>query len=79
MDGIAIVAGVGLIVSLILRAGWVDAVFTPPLRTVKLIGMLVALGLAAFYPLGWAAVIVVTGAMLLEPVIGRKPPEDPGA
>jgi len=48
----------------------------PPLRTVKLIAMVGALVLAVFYPLGWAAVVVVTGAMLLEPVILRRDPSD---
>lgn len=75
MDGIAIVALVGLIVSLVIRARWVDAVFAPPLRTAKVVAVIVALGLAVFFPLGWAAVILVTGAMLLEPVILRRPPE----
>ncbi len=76
MDGIAIVALVGLVVSLWMRARWVDAVFTPPVRVLKLAAMIVALGLAVFYPLGWALVVVVTGAMLLEPVILRRPPDD---
>ena len=75
MDGIAIVALVGLIVSLVMRARWVDAVFTHPFRTTKLVAMIVALGLAAIFPLGWAAVILVSGAMLIEPVVLRRPPD----
>lgn len=75
MDGIAIVALVGLVASLVLRLGWVDAVFAAPLRTAKLAAMIVALALAVFFPLGWLAVIVVSGAMLIEPVILRRPPE----
>ncbi len=76
MDGIAIVALGGLVVSLVLQARWVDAVFTPPWRTAKLVAMGAALGLAIFYPLGWAAVILVTGAMLIEPVFVQRPPGD---
>jgi hypothetical protein len=75
MDGIAIVALVGLVVSLIMRARWVDAVFQEPWRTAKLAAMMVSLGLAVVFPLGWAAVVLVSGAMLLEPVITRKPPD----
>ena len=76
MDGIAIVALGGLVISLVLQARWVDAVFTPPWRTAKLVAMVAALALATFYPLGWAAVVLVTGAMLIEPVFVRRPPED---
>ena len=74
MDGIAIVALVGLGISLVMRARWVDSVFTQPWRTAKLVAMAVALGLAIFFPLGWAAVVLVTGAMLIEPVFMRRPP-----
>ena len=76
MDGLAIVALAGLLVSLWMRARWVDAVFGPPLRTAKLVAMVTALSLAVFLPVGWAAVVVVSGAMLLEPVILRRPPDD---
>jgi hypothetical protein len=75
MDGIAIVILVGLIVSLLRRARWVDAVFVDPFRTAKIVAVALALALAIFFPLGWAAVVVVTGAMLLEPVILRRPPD----
>ncbi len=75
MDGVAIAALGGLIISLALRARWVDAVFAPPWRTAKLVGMAVALALAIVYPLGWAAVVLVTGAMLIEPVLLRRPPK----
>ena len=76
MDGVAIAALGGLVISLALRARWVDAVFAPPWRTAKLVGMAVALALAIVYPLGWAAVVLVTGAMLIEPVILRRQPPD---
>lgn len=79
MDGIAIVALVALLVSLWMRAAWVDAVFAAPARTIKLVAMIVALGLAVFFPQGWAAVVLVSGAMLLEPVILRRPPDDGGS
>jgi len=36
--------------------------------------MAVALALAIFYPLGWGAVVLVTGAMLIEPIFLRRPP-----
>jgi hypothetical protein len=36
--------------------------------------MAVALALAIFYPLGWGAVVLVTGAMLIEPILMRRPP-----
>ncbi len=74
MDGVAIAALGGLLISLVLRARWVDSVFVPPWRTAKLVGVALALTLAIFYPLGWAAVVVVTGAMLLEPIFLRRPP-----
>ena len=74
MDGLALVALAGLAVSVVRHARWVDAVFADPFRTAKLIAMAAALALAVFFPLGWAAVVIVTGAMLLEPVILRKPP-----
>ncbi|MGI9528933.1 MAG: hypothetical protein ACR2NG_04420 [Acidimicrobiia bacterium] len=74
MDGVAIAALGGLIISLLVRARWVDSVFVPPWRTAKLVGVAIALALAIFYPLGWAAVVVVTGAMLLEPIVLRRPP-----
>ena len=76
MDGVAIAALGGLLISLALRARWVDAVFTPPWRTAKLVGLAVALALAVVFPLGWAAVVLVTGAMLIEPVLPRRPPGD---
>lgn len=74
MDGVAIAALGGLLISLAVRARWVDSVFVPPWRTAKLVGMVIALALAIFYPLGWAAVVLVTGAMLIEPIIWRRPP-----
>ena len=74
MDGIAIAALGGLVISLAIRARWVDSVFAPPWRTAKLIAMAAALALAIFYPPGWAAVVLVTGAMLIEPVFTRRPP-----
>ena len=61
--------------SLVIRARWVDSVFVPPWRTAKLVAVALALALAIFYPLGWAAVVLVTGAMLLEPIVLRRPPE----
>ena len=74
MDGVAIAALGGLLISLVVRARWVDSVFAPPWRTAKLVGMAVALALAIFYPLGWGAVVLVTGAMLIEPIFLRRPP-----
>ena len=74
MDGVAIAALGGLLISLAVRARWVDSVFAPPLRTAKLVAMAVALALAIFYPLGWGAVVLVTGAMLIEPIFLRRPP-----
>ena len=74
MDGVAIVALGGLLISLALRARWVDSVFAPPWRTVKLGAMAVALALAIFYPLGWGAVVLVAGVMLIEPIFLRRPP-----
>lgn len=74
MDGVAIAALGGLLISLIVRARWVDSVFAPPWRTAKLVGMTVALVLAIFYPLGWSAVVLLTGAMLIEPIFLRRPP-----
>ena len=74
MDGIAIAALGGLVISLVMRARWVDSVFTPPWRTAKLVAMAAALALAIFYPLGWAAVVLVTGAMLIEPIFVQRPP-----
>ncbi len=76
MDGIAIVALGALVISLVMRARWVDSVFTAPWRTAKIVGMAVALALAIIFPLGWAAVVLVTGAMLIEPVFMRRPPGD---
>ena len=76
MDGVAIFALGGLLISLAIRARWVDSVFAPPWRMAKLVGMAVALALAIVYPLGWAAVVLVTGAMLIEPVLIRRPPSD---
>ena len=38
------------------------------------LALALALALAIFYPLGWAGVVVVTGAMLLEPIFLRRPP-----
>ncbi len=76
MDGVAIAALGGLLISLVVRARWVDSVFAPPWRTTKLVCMAVALGLAIFYPLGWGAVVLVTGAMLIEPIFLRRPPGD---
>ena len=76
MDGVAIAALGGLVISLALRARWVDAVFAPPWRTAKLVAMAVALALAAVYPLGWAVVVLVTGAMMIEPVLLRRPPNE---
>ena len=74
MDGFAIAALGGLLISLVVRARWVDSVFAPPWRTAKLVGMTVSLALAIFYPLGWGAVVLVTGAMLIEPIFLRRPP-----
>ncbi|MGI9584764.1 MAG: hypothetical protein ACR2N7_04165, partial [Acidimicrobiia bacterium] len=51
-------------------------VFAPPWRTAKLVGVGVSLGFAVFYPLGWGAVVLVTGAMLTEPMFLRRPPGD---
>lgn len=76
MDGVAIAALGGLLISLVIRARWVDSVFAPPWRTAKLAGIAVTLALAIFYPLGWGAVVLVTGAMLLEPIFLRRPPRD---
>ena len=76
MDGVAIAALGGMLISLVVRARWVDSVFAPPWRTAKLVGMAVALTLAIFYPLGWGAVVLVTGAMLIEPIFLRRPPGD---
>ena len=69
VDGFAIVALVALLGSIVVRAGWVDAVFRPPWKTAKIVAMSVSLALAAVTPLGWIAVVVVSGAMLLEPRI----------
>ena len=74
MDGVAIAALGGLLISLVVRARWVDSVFAPPWRTAKLVSMAISLALAIFYPLGWGAVVLVTGVMLIEPIFLRRPP-----
>ncbi len=69
MDGFAIVALVALLGSVVARARWVDVVFRPPWRVAKIVALSVSLALAVVAPLGWLAVILVSGAMLLEPRI----------
>ena len=69
MDGFAIVALVALLGSVVVRARWVDVVFRPPWKVAKIVALSGSLALAAVAPLGWLAVIVVSGAMLLEPRI----------
>jgi hypothetical protein len=41
---------------------------------IALVGTAVALALAISYPLGCGAVVLVTGAMLIEPIFLRRPP-----
>ncbi len=69
MDGFAIVALVALLGSAVVRARWVDVVFRPPWKAAKILALSASLALAVVAPLGWLAVIVVSGAMLLEPRI----------
>lgn len=76
MDGFAILALIVVLAGWGLNARWFDSVFRPPLRTAKIVAIALTLLVAVFIPAGWAGVVVVSGAMLLEPVIFGRAPDD---